>query len=79
MSFSFLRKKSSSSSSTSKNRHSAPTGGEEKKTSVTVAYYFCNDPIPYRTTLPGEKVTLAQFKTLISKKGNYRYVKEIKR
>ncbi|XP_033631057.1 axin-1-like [Asterias rubens] len=58
--------------SSSKPRTFAPPDGKEA-TSITVAYYFCNDPIPYRTTLPGNKITLAQFKTLISKKGDYRY------
>ncbi|XP_022084822.1 axin-1-like isoform X2 [Acanthaster planci] len=56
----------------SKQRSVAPPDGKQT-TATTVAYYFCNDPIPYRTTLPGDKITLAQFKTLISKKGDYRY------
>ncbi|XP_038063534.1 axin-1-like [Patiria miniata] len=56
----------------SKQRTFAPPDGKETMT-TTVAYYFCNDPIPYRTTLPGDKITLAQFKTLISKRGDYRY------
>ena len=39
---------------------------------TVVGYFFCNDPIPYRTTVPGSVVTLAQFKRLLSKRGNFR-------
>ncbi|XP_061702808.1 axin-1 isoform X2 [Syngnathoides biaculeatus] len=41
--------------------------------SITVAYYFCGEPIPYRTSVKGRLVTLGQFKELLTKKGNYRY------
>ncbi|KAM8961451.1 axin-1 isoform 1-T1 [Pelodytes ibericus] len=40
---------------------------------VVVAYYFCGEPIPYRTMVKGRIVTLGQFKELLTKKGNYRY------
>ncbi|CAJ0925017.1 unnamed protein product [Ranitomeya imitator] len=40
---------------------------------VVVAYYFCGEPIPYRTMVKGRVVTLGQFKELLTKKGNYRY------
>lgn len=40
--------------------------------SMTVAYYFCGEPIPYRTSVKGRLVTLGQFKELLTKKGNYR-------
>uniref|UniRef100_A0A8C7K7K3 Axin-1 n=1 Tax=Oncorhynchus kisutch TaxID=8019 RepID=A0A8C7K7K3_ONCKI len=40
---------------------------------VTVAYYFCGEPIPYRTTAKGRVVTLGQFKELLTKKGFYRF------
>ncbi|XP_047658976.1 axin-1-like isoform X2 [Tachysurus fulvidraco] len=40
--------------------------------SVTVAYYFCGEPIPYRTTVKGGVVTLAHFRELLTKKGAYR-------
>ncbi|KAF7663525.1 hypothetical protein LDENG_00208230 [Lucifuga dentata] len=40
---------------------------------ITVAYYFCGEPIPYRTSVKGRVVTLGQFKELLTKKGNYRY------
>jgi len=43
-----------------------------KAATTVVGYYFCDEPIPYRTTLPGTSVTLGQFKQLLSKKGNYR-------
>lgn len=41
---------------------------------ITVAYYFCGEPIPYRTSVKGRIVTLGQFKELLTKKGSYRYV-----
>lgn len=41
---------------------------------IVVAYYFCGEPIPYRTLVKGRVVTLGQFKELLTKKGNYRYV-----
>uniref|UniRef100_A0A1A8MQY0 Axin-1 n=2 Tax=Nothobranchius pienaari TaxID=704102 RepID=A0A1A8MQY0_9TELE len=40
---------------------------------ITVAYYFCEELIPYRTSVRGRAVTLGQFKELLTKKGNYRY------
>ncbi|XP_048870688.1 axin-1-like [Brienomyrus brachyistius] len=40
---------------------------------ITVAYYFCGEPIPYRTSVKGRVVTLGQFKELLTKKGLYRY------
>ncbi|KAM4598196.1 axin-1 [Polymixia lowei] len=40
---------------------------------ITVAYYFCGEPIPYRTSVRGRTVTLGQFKELLTKKGCYRY------
>jgi len=39
-----------------------------------VGYYFCEDPIPYRTTLSGRRPTLGQFKHLLTKKGCWRYL-----
>ena len=46
-------------------------GHHKEKTVVT--YFLGLEPIPYRTSLPGNNITLGQFKTLITKKGNYRY------
>uniref|UniRef100_A0A1A8EE01 Axin-1 n=1 Tax=Nothobranchius kadleci TaxID=1051664 RepID=A0A1A8EE01_NOTKA len=40
---------------------------------MTVAYYFCGEPIPYRTSVKGRVVTLGQFKELLTKKGKYRF------
>jgi len=48
---------------------------QQRRRDVTVVgYFFCDDPIPYRTTTPGNWVTLAQFKRLLSKRGNFRSV-----
>jgi len=38
-----------------------------------VGYYFCEEPIPYRTTLAGRQPTLGQFKHLVTKRGCWRY------
>uniref|UniRef100_A0A3P9HLW2 Axin-1 n=1 Tax=Oryzias latipes TaxID=8090 RepID=A0A3P9HLW2_ORYLA len=40
---------------------------------MTVAYYFCGEPIPYRTSVKGRVVTLGQFKELLTKKGHYKF------
>lgn len=47
-------------------------GGAQLCDSIVVAYYFCGEPIPYRTLVRGRAVTLGQFKELLTKKGNYR-------
>lgn len=40
---------------------------------MTVAYYFCEELIPYTTSVDkGRVVTLGQFKELLTKRGNYR-------
>lgn len=48
--------------------------GADQAVVTVVGYYFCDEPIPYRTTILGKKVTLGQFKQHIAKKGNYRLV-----
>lgn len=45
------------------------------RNTVTVVYFLCDEPIPYSTKVNGQTLTLAQFKELIVKKGNYRYDK----
>ncbi|XP_029914901.1 axin-1 isoform X2 [Myripristis murdjan] len=54
-----------------KQRHKAPK--KQPCDNITVAYYFCGEPIPYRTSVRGRIVTLGQFKELLTKKGSYRY------
>ncbi|KAM4657042.1 axin-1 isoform 2-T5 [Amazona ochrocephala] len=49
------------------------SGGSQPCENIVVAYYFCGEPIPYRTFVKGRVVTLGQFKELLTKKGNYRY------
>ena len=39
---------------------------------TVVAYYFCNETIPYRTIVPFKNVTLGQFKALLTRKGKFR-------
>ncbi|KAM9391557.1 axin-1, partial [Pholidichthys leucotaenia] len=48
-------------------------GKKQPCENMTVAYYFCEELIPYRTSVRGRTVTLGQFKELLTKKGNYRY------
>lgn len=50
------------------------TPDDQSEEGVTiVGYYFCEEPIPYRTTLAGRRPTLGQFKHLLTKKGCWRY------
>nr|AID23671.1 axin-1 [Hofstenia miamia] len=53
--------------------HMAPLATDEEKEETVVAYYFCTESIPYRTTVPCAHVTLAQFKKLITRRGRFRY------
>ncbi|XP_065779980.1 axin-1 isoform X2 [Muntiacus reevesi] len=48
-------------------------GSAQPCDNIVVAYYFCGEPIPYRTLVRGRAVTLGQFKELLTKKGNYRF------
>uniref|UniRef100_A0A3Q3K3W2 Axin-1 n=1 Tax=Monopterus albus TaxID=43700 RepID=A0A3Q3K3W2_MONAL len=52
-----------------KQRHKS--GKRQVCDNMTVAYYFCGEPIPYRTSVKGRVVTLGQFKELLTKKGHY--------
>lgn len=56
-----------------KSQRKAGGGNSQLCDSIVVAYYFCGEPIPYRTLVRGRTVTLGQFKELLTKKGNYRY------
>jgi len=51
-------------------RHKASK--KQPSENTVVAYYFCEEQIPYRTSVKGRVVTLGQFKELLTKKGNYR-------
>uniref|UniRef100_A0A8C7ZMA2 Axin-1 n=2 Tax=Oryzias sinensis TaxID=183150 RepID=A0A8C7ZMA2_9TELE len=54
-----------------KQRHKS--GKRQLCENMTVAYYFCGEPIPYRTSVKGRVVTLGQFKELLTKKGHYKF------
>ncbi|XP_012515076.1 PREDICTED: axin-1 isoform X1 [Propithecus coquereli] len=56
-----------------KPQRKAGGGSAQACDSIVVAYYFCGEPIPYRTLVRGRAVTLGQFKELLTKKGSYRY------
>lgn len=60
-------------------RRQPATGGQVTGAvgqSITVAYYWCGEPVPYRSnlSLTGAPVTLAHVKQVIAKKGNLRCV-----
>lgn len=55
-----------------KSQKKAGGGSIQQCDSIVVAYYFCGEPIPYRTLVRGRAVTLGQFKELLTKKGSYR-------
>lgn len=55
-----------------KSQRKAGGGNTQTCDNIVVAYYFCGEPIPYRTLVRGRAVTLGQFKELLTKKGNYR-------
>ncbi|XP_022255227.1 axin-1-like [Limulus polyphemus] len=67
----------------SRSKSAKPNGrkpGKKSLSTVTaggdvtiIGYCFAGESVPYRTRLPGKKITLKQFKSLLSKKGNYRY------
>ncbi|KFM57390.1 Axin-1, partial [Stegodyphus mimosarum] len=47
---------------------------ETQKDDVTIiGYCFAGNPVPYRTKVRGMYITLAHFKTLFNRKGNFRY------
>lgn len=46
---------------------------QEGLASTTVVYYMPSDKYPYRIKIPHCPVTLGQFKTALSRKGNFRY------
>ena len=52
---------------------SASSRHKEKHNVTVVTYWFWGEPIPYRTSIPGKSITLKQFKTLISRVGQFRY------
>ncbi|XP_070580133.1 axin-1-like [Ptychodera flava] len=59
---------------TSRTKSTSTSSNRDSSESTVVAYFFCAEPIPYRTSISGKEITLAQFKSLITKKGNYQYV-----
>jgi len=53
---------------------SGNTSGSSKTEEISVGYYLCGEPIPYKTTIPQSRVTLGLLKQHISKRGNFRYI-----
>ncbi|XP_004627999.1 axin-1 isoform X2 [Octodon degus] len=62
-----------SSKQRTKSQRKTGSGSAQPCDTIVVAYYFCGEPIPYRTLVRGRAVTLGQFKELLTKKGSYRY------
>ncbi|XP_052263701.1 axin-1-like isoform X2 [Dreissena polymorpha] len=57
---------------TSGSGNTSNMSGCSRPEEITIGYYFCGDPIPYKTTIPQSCITLGQFKQH-SKRGNFRY------
>nr|ADW27178.1 axis inhibition protein B [Schmidtea mediterranea] len=59
---------------TNKDSQITKTNTSSKSNSLVVGYYIGNDPVPYRTQIPDSQyITLGQFKSLVAKKGPFRY------
>ncbi|KAG8201874.1 hypothetical protein JTE90_027353 [Oedothorax gibbosus] len=46
---------------------------ENKSNFTTVGYCFSGNPIPYSSKVRGKRITLGYFKTLVNRKGDFRY------
>ncbi|KAK6187750.1 hypothetical protein SNE40_005707 [Patella caerulea] len=55
------------------NKSNSANVSTSSSNTTVIGIYFGTEPIPYRHTLPGRNITLGQFKTLITKKGNFKY------
>lgn len=58
---------------TKRSSGSGNTSGSSKPDEISIGYYLCGEPIPYKTTIPQSSITLGQLKQHISKRGNFRY------
>ncbi|KAK3726635.1 hypothetical protein QZH41_012288 [Actinostola sp. cb2023] len=77
-SYSSIPSSASNIANDTKSRSDSGIGGgvrkKEKHNATTVIYWLWGEPIAYRTSLPGKRITLEQFKTqLIPRKGEFRY------
>lgn len=52
---------------------SGNTSTSSRPDETVIGYYFCEEPIPYRITVPQPSVTLGKLKESIGKKGTFRY------
>lgn len=52
--------------------NSLPRPREHTDEFTYAVYNFCDDEMPYRTKIPGTRVTLNLFKEYLPKKGNFR-------
>ena len=76
-SYSSIPSSASNIANDTKSRSDSGIGGgvrkKEKHNATTVIYWLWGEPIAYRTSLPGKRITLEQFKTqLIPRKGEFR-------
>lgn len=56
------------------NSSSGNSASNEASSAATIVIYnFRGEEVPYRSTVPGNPITLKQFKEHIPRKGNYRY------
>ncbi|GFN86855.1 axin-1 [Plakobranchus ocellatus] len=52
---------------------SAPTSVQPSPGDTIIGIYMGQEPIPYRHQLPGRAITLAQIRTLVTKRGPFKY------
>ncbi|XP_012944917.1 axin-1 [Aplysia californica] len=52
---------------------SAPSSLQPSPSDTIIGIYMGQEPIPYRHQLPGRAITLAQIKTLVTKRGPFKY------
>ncbi|CAL1296420.1 unnamed protein product [Larinioides sclopetarius] len=55
---------------TSMESTSSPAGNSDM---TIIGYSYGRDSVPYKSRFPGKNITLKQFKSLLSKKGNFKY------
>lgn len=69
------RVKATTATTTTTTASSASKAKSDSNNVIVVGYYFCGDPVPYRTQVScsESEFTLAQFKMLLPRRGPYRY------
>lgn len=53
---------------------SPPANNPPSNDVTVIGYSYGRHAVPYLSKLPGKNITLRQFKSMLAKKGNFRYV-----